>query len=67
MISVTAAVSVPSLLPLMERLAIPLSNQPKSFWPGTRKTVAKWVVIPLAGENDEVSLRGVYNNQPEKT
>src|ERR1039457_641309 len=42
---------VPTLLmkhlaiPLIKRLAIPLSNQPKNFWPGTRKTVAKWLVI----------------------
>ncbi|OGT00876.1 MAG: hypothetical protein A3K04_09185, partial [Gallionellales bacterium RBG_16_56_9] len=34
------------VLSLMKRLAIPLSNQPKSFWPGTRKTVAKWLVMP---------------------
>jgi hypothetical protein len=26
-------------------LAIPLGYQPKNFWPGTRKTVAKWLVI----------------------
>jgi hypothetical protein len=30
---------------LMKLLAIPLGNQPKNFWPGTRKTVAKWLVI----------------------
>jgi hypothetical protein len=30
---------------LIKQLAIPLSNQPKNFWPGTRKTVAKWLVI----------------------
>jgi hypothetical protein len=43
--------------PLVKQLAIPLgcpktatkwlviSNQPKNFWPGTRKTVAKSLVI----------------------
>jgi hypothetical protein len=30
---------------LVKQLAIPLGNQPKNFWPGTRKTVAKWLVI----------------------
>src|SRR5450759_1129667 len=28
-------------------IAIPLRNQPKNFWPGTRKTVAKWLVIAI--------------------
>jgi len=30
---------------LMKPLAIPLGCQPKSFWPGTRKTPAKWLVM----------------------
>jgi hypothetical protein len=30
---------------LMELLAIPLGCQPKNFWPGTRKTTAKWLVM----------------------
>src|SRR5450759_2289250 len=29
----------------MELLAIPLGFQPKNFWPGTRKTTTKWLVI----------------------
>ena len=44
-------------IPLVKLLAIPLScqetatkwlvisNPPKSFWPGTRKTIAKWLVM----------------------
>jgi len=31
--------------PLMEQLAIRLGYQPKSFWPGTRKTIAKSLVM----------------------
>src|SRR3990172_10867707 len=34
--------------PLMEQLAIRLGYQPKSFWPGTRKTIAKSLVIPAS-------------------
>ena len=32
---------------LMKQLAIRLSYQPKSFWPGTRKTIAKSLVITV--------------------
>jgi hypothetical protein len=30
---------------LIKLLAIPLGCQPKNFWPGTRKTTTKWLVI----------------------
>jgi hypothetical protein len=32
-------------IPLKKLLAIPLGYQPKNFWPGTRKTVTKWLGI----------------------
>src|SRR5450759_520304 len=32
---------------LVKQLAIPLGNQPKNFWLGTRKTVAKWLIIAI--------------------
>ena len=46
--------------PLVKQLAIPLSNQPKNFWPGTRKTIAKWLVIS-SKQDVELTQSHPYN------
>src|SRR5450759_5906984 len=50
----------------MEQLAIPLGCQPKNFWPGTRKTTTKWLVImnyPNYRRNHALSTRAMAGSR----
>jgi hypothetical protein len=51
------ATKLPAEELLMKPLAIPLGCQPKSFWPGTRKTPAKWLVM-AGNPNDGCPMPG---------